>query len=117
MCGEVFFSKLRIVHIVLVREELFFHGLKFEQEWSIKKLVQCLKEGDIASQKIVIKGKTGNTHPKESKLKTKSFLPLCCPAEAYKIDQIIGGGDGGSNYERILNCNVGGIVGGGDGKN
>ena len=86
MRGEVIYSKLRIVHIVLVREELFFRGLKFEQEWSIKKLVQCLKEGDIASQKIVIEGETGNTNPEESELKTKSFLPLSRSADAYKID-------------------------------
>jgi len=86
MRGEVIYSKLRIVHIALVREELLFRGVQFEKEWSIKKLVQCLKEGDIASQKIVIEGETGNTNPKESELKTKSFLPLSRSADAYKID-------------------------------
>ena len=86
MRGEVIYSKLRIVHIALVWEELLFRGVQFEKEWSIKKLVQCLKEGDIASQKIVIEGETGNTNPKESELKTKSFLPLSRSADAYKID-------------------------------
>ena len=86
MRGEVIYSKLRIVHIPLVREELVFRGITFEQGWSIKKIVKCLKDGDIASQKIVIEGETGNKSPAESELKTKSFLPLVQSADAYKID-------------------------------
>ena len=86
MLGNVLYSKLRIAHIPLVREELSVRGIKYEQKWSIKKLVDLLKQAIIAEQKSSILARTGNTNPSEDELNTKSFLPLSNSANDYKLD-------------------------------
>ena len=76
MKGEIAYSTLRVVHIPLVREEMTFRGLQYDDKMSIKALVKVLKEHDIAAQK-----ETNDITANE--INNKTFTPLRRSAEAY----------------------------------
>eukprot|EP00957_Ditylum_brightwellii_P004408 334674-Ditylum_brightwellii.AAC.1 len=63
MKGEVRYDKLKIIHIPLVRQEMNFRNIQFEQKWSIKKLVSELKARVISDQQKSILIAMGNTQP------------------------------------------------------
>ena len=76
MKGEIAYTLLRIVHIPLVREEMTFRGVQYNDKMSIKALVKALMEHDIAVQK-----ETNDITANE--INNKTFTPLRRSAEAY----------------------------------
>ena len=82
MIGEVLYSALRIVHIPLTRQELIVRRAAFDKEWSIKKLVDVLRDNDFSAQKIALKGDTTIT-ANESAIKRNLFLPIKISADHY----------------------------------
>ena len=45
------------------------------------------EKNDLELQKQEILQKTGKNNPKESKLDSKNFLPICCSAEEYDLNR------------------------------
>ena len=84
MCGEVLYSATRIIHIPLIRQELTARGVAFEQSWSIKRLVSLLKDNDTSAQRIALEGDTRETAD-ESRINSKSFLPIATTADRYNL--------------------------------
>ena len=84
MCGEVLYSTTRIVDIPLIQQELTARGVAFEQSWTIKKLVDLLRDNDISAQTIVLRGDTTKTVD-ESAINNKSFLPIAIAADLYYL--------------------------------
>ena len=81
MKGEIAYSSLCIVHIPLVREEMTFRGVQYDDKMSIKALVKALMEHDIAAQK-----ETNDITANE--INNKTFTPLRRSAEAYDSQSV-----------------------------
>lgn len=77
---------MTIMHIPLIRQELRFRVVVFDQSWSIKALIRALKECNIAAQKTKIEGETGILLDK-IKLNNTLYLPL-----AKRREILLGGG-------------------------
>ena len=69
MKGEIAYSSLRVIHIPLIREEMTFRGVLYEEKMSIKALVKLLRQHDIAAQNETNEGRQNETN-------TTTFSPL-----------------------------------------
>ena len=71
MRGELIYSSLRVLHLLLVREKITFHGVIFDPSLRIKALVLILKGINLAAQQDTICEKTGNIDPNMADLNDK----------------------------------------------
>ena len=85
MYSEVLYLTMIIMHIPLIQQELTFRGEPFKELWSIKKLVDYLRESNIVAQKIAIEGESGCIVD-NNKLNCKSFLPFATTADRYWVE-------------------------------